>query len=410
MSLCTRSTRSLVERLGRATSASDAACYEATLRARRLAPTTVQRYLQIVAHFAEWQPTGPAAAMDAVDAFLSTHLPGCACGRPGRRAVTENRAALRLWRRAIGAPPPALCPPTPVDAEVAAFDAYLHDVCGAAVQTRVRRRRHVRTFLADVFGAQPIRYDALRPAILTAFVTTRAQHVRPVTAGAMASDLRSYLRYLALQGVAVAGLAEALPRVAQWRLASVPKHLTPTALAQFLAAFDRASPRSCRDYAMALCLVTWGLRACEVAGLRLGDIDWRSAVVTIRATKTHRARVVPLTANLGAALAGYLRVRPAAASAHVFVRIGVLEGEALTPSVVRSAMRLGYQRAGLPASVTGTHRLRHTAATRLVNAGASLKEVADLLGHASLDTTAVYAKVDLARLRQVAMPWPEGAR
>jgi site-specific recombinase XerD len=94
----------------------------------------------------------------------------------------------------------------------------------------------------------------------------------------------------------------------------------------------------------------------------------------------------------------------------VFVRIGVLEGEALTPSVVRSAMRLGYQRAGLPASVTGTHRLRHTAATRLVNAGASLKEVADVLGHASLDTTAVYTKVDLARLRQVAMPWPEGTR
>jgi integrase len=299
---------------------------------------------------------------------------------------------------------------TPVDSEVEAYDRYLRDVCGAAVQTRVRRRRHVRAFLTDVIGAQPIRYDALRPSVLTSFVTTRAQDVRPVTAGAIASDLRSYLRYLALQGVAVGGLAEALPRVAQWRLASVPKHLTPTDLAQFLAAFDRATPRSCRDYAMALCLVTWGLRACEVTGLRLADIAWRSAAVTIRATKTHRARVLPLTVDLGAALAGYLRVRPASASDHVFVRVGVLEGEALTPSVVRSAMRLGYARAGLPASITGTHRLRHTAATRLVNAGASLKEVADVLGHASLDTTAIYAKVDLARLRQVAMPWPEASR
>lgn len=132
-------------------------------------------------------------------------------------------------------------------------------------------------------------------------MTTRAQHVRPVTAGAIASDLRSYLRYLALQGVAVEGLAEALPQVAQWRLASVPKHLTPTALAQFLAAFDRATPRSCRDYAMALCLATWGLRACEVAGLRLADVDWRSAVVTIRASKTHRARVLPLPPAWGGA-------------------------------------------------------------------------------------------------------------
>jgi integrase len=162
------------------------------------------------------------------------------------------------------------------------------------------------------------------------FVTTRAQHVRPVTVGFMATDLRSYRRYLTLQGVAVAGLAEALPRVTQWRLARVPTHLTPTDFAQFVAAFDGITPRSCRDYAMALCLVTWGLQACEVAGLRLADIDWRSAAVTIRATKTHCARVVPLTTDLGAALAAYLRVRPATASDHVLVRIGVLEGQALS--------------------------------------------------------------------------------
>jgi site-specific recombinase XerD len=396
--------------LSRVTSGAEAEHYEATLHARRLASTTVARYLQVVAHFAEWRMPSTSTAAEVVATFLSTHLPACTCACPGRRTLFENRAALRLWLRANTAASASPPPRTPVDAEVDAYDRYLRDVCGAAVQTRVRRQRHVRAFLTDVFGEQPIRYDALRPSVLTSFVTTRAQLVRPVTAGAVGSDLRSYLRYLALQGVAVAGLTEALPRVAQWRLASVPKHLTPTDLAQFLAAFDRATPRSCRDYAMALCLVTWGLRACEVAGLRLGDIEWRSATVTIRATKVHRARVVPLTSDLGEALAGYLRVRPATDSDHVFVRIGVLEGEALTPSVVRSAIRLGYARAGLPASVTGTHRLRHTAATRLVNAGASLKEVADLLGHASLDTTAVYAKVDLARLRHVAMPWPEASR
>lgn len=396
-------------RLSRVTSSPEAAHYEATLRARRLASTTIERYLQVSAHFAEWR-TSTTTVAEAVATFLSTHLPACTCACRGRRTLFENRAALRLWLRATTGASASPPPSTPIDAEVETYDRYLRDVCGVAVQTRVRRRRHVRAFLTEVFGAQPIRYDVLRPSVLTSFVTRRAQHVRPVTAGAIASDLRSYLRYLALQGVAVAGLPEALPRVAQWRLASVPKHLTPTDLARFLAAFDRATPRSRRDYAMALCLVTWGLRACEVAGLRLTDIDWRSAAVTIRSSKVHRARVVPLTADLGDALAGYLRVRPPTDRDHVFVRIGVLEGEALTPSVVRSAMRLGYARAGLPASVTGTHRLRHTAATRLVNAGASLKEVADVLGHASLDTTAVYAKVDLARLRHVAMPWPEGVR
>lgn len=410
MSIAVGLTETPLARLSRTTSITDATCYEATLRARRLASTTVARYLQVVAHFVEWRTTSAPPTAAAVSTFLSAHLPGCTCACPGRRAVTENRAALRLWLRATGAAPPSPPPSTPVDIEVAAYDRYLRDVCGAAVQTRVRRTRHVRACLTRVFGDQPICYDAVRPSTLTAFVTTRAQQVRPVTAGAIASDLRSYLRYLALCGVAVAGLAEALPRVAQWRLASVPKHLTAPDLTRFLAAFDRATPRSCRDYAMALCLVTWGLRACEVAGLRLADIDWRSATVTIRATKTQRARVMPLPPALGEALARYLRVRPSTTSDRVFVRIRVLEGEPLGPSVVRSAVRLGYRRAGLPASVTGTHRLRHTAATRLVNAGASLKEVADVLGHASLDTTAVYAKVDLVRLRQVAMCWPEGAR
>lgn len=409
MSAPARPTEAPLARLRLATSVTEATSYDTTLRARRLASTTIARYLRIVAHFAEWRGASPRSTADAVGAFLTTHLPECTCLLAGPRAVTESRAALRLWLRATAAPSVSPSLATPVEAEVASFDAYLRDVCGVAVQTRVRRRRHVRAFLVDVFGVAPIRYETLCPAVLTGFVTTRAQHVRPVTAGAIASDLRSYLRYLRLQGLTVAGLAEALPRVAQWRLASVPKHLTATDVARFLAAFDRATPRSCRDYAMALCLVTWGLRACEVAGLRLADIDWRSAVVTIRASKTRRARALPLSPALGDALAAYLRVRPSTASDHVFVRIGVWHGEPLGPAVVRSAVRLGYRRAGLPVSITGTHRLRHTAATQLVNAGASLKEVADVLGHASLDTTALYAKVDLARLRQVAMPWPGGA-
>jgi site-specific recombinase XerD len=399
-----------LNRLGHATSLTEAGHYEATLRARRLSAATVERYLQVVAHFAQWRAASAMVAAEAVATFLSTHLPCCRCACPGRRTVIENRAALRLWLRATGVAPSAPPPRTPVDVEVTAYDRYLQDVCGVAVQTRVRRMRHVRAFLTHVFGDQPIRYHDLQPSTLTRFVTTRAQQVRPSTAGAIASDLRSYLRYLALAGVAVEGLADGLPRVAHWRLARVPKHLSPSDLTRFLTTFDRATPRGRRDHAMALCLATWGLRACEVAGLRLADVDWRSATVTIRAAKTRRARVLPLPPALGEALVAYLHVRPSTPSPHVFVRIGVMEGEAVTPSVVRSAVRVGFQRAGLPPSVTGTHCLRHTAATRLVNAGAALKEVADVLGHLSLDTTAVYAKVDLARLGQVAMPWPEVSR
>ena len=156
---------------------------------------------------------------------------------------------------------------------------------------------------------------------------------------------------------------------------------------------------------MTRCLLDLGLRAGEVAGLHLEDVDWRAATLTIHATKTHRSRVLPLPTGLGRALVSYLHVRPITVHRHLFVRIGVLHGDPVTASVVRSAVRLGYQRAGLPPTYTGTHRLRHSAATQLVSGGASLKVVADILGHQSLDSTAIYTKVDLPRLRCVALPW-----
>lgn len=409
MSLSAGSTRILVERLGRAASGADAERYHAVLRARRLATATTVRYLQAVVHFAEWRLTRLAATMtEDVATFLAVHLGQCTCLCLGRRALIENRAALRLWGRATTTGPAS--PPTPVEAEVIVYDAYLRDTCGAAVQTRLHRTRHVRAFLTQVFGDRPVQHEGVRPAALAAFVADRASQVKPSTTGVIASDLRSYVRYLALCGVPVEGLAEALPRVAQWRLSGIPRHLAPADLTRFLAAFDQCTPRSRRDYAMALCLVTWGLRASEVAGLRLNDIDWRAATVVIRSSKTCRARVMPLMRTIGDALAAYLRIRPLTPSDHVFVYLGVREGDPIPPSVVRSAVRLGYRRAELPTSFTGTHRLRHTAATRLIMAGASIKEIADVLGHTSLEATAIYAKVDDGRLRQVAMPWPEVSR
>jgi site-specific recombinase XerD len=413
MRVPTRPRSTPCDALGRVTSVTEAERYQTTLRARHLSATTIDRYLEAVTHFAQWRTT-PAATRseslsDDVMTFLGVHLPHCTCPCGGRRAVIENRAALKHWVRATTTGTVPL-PTTPVDVEIRAYDTYLKDTCGAAVHTRLHRTRHVRAFLTALFGDQPVWYESIGPATLTAFLTTRAQHVKPGTAGVIASGLRSYLRYLALQGVAVDGLCDAIPRVAGWRLASIPQHLSADDLSRFLASFDRRTPRSHRDYAMAVCLTTWGLRASEVAGLRIADIDWRAATATIRESKTHRPRALPLTRVVGDAVVRYLRVRPSTTTDHVFVHLGVREGEPILPSVVRSAVRQGYRRAGLPARFTGTHRLRHTVATRLINTGASLKEVADLLGHASLDATAIYAKVDLSRLRHVALPWPEVSR
>jgi integrase len=291
--------------------------------------------------------------------------------------------------------------------EVARFDAYLHDVRGCAQATRHQRTVHVRQLLSVLFAAGAIEPVRITPSVVYQFVTTRPRPCCPGTLGTITVSLRSYFRFLALEGRCPSGLVDAVPRVARWRLDSLPTHLSQDELRSFLASFDTKAPRGRRDYAMALCMVVLGLRAVEVAALRLQDIDWRSGRLHVPPTETRRGRDLPLLQEVGRALAAYLkRGRPEGSTDHLFLRIGVLEGESLDSACVRTSVRLAYARAGFPRHYTGTHRLRHTAATRLVMSGATAKEVADILGHADLGSTAIYAKVDLPRLRAVALPWP----
>jgi len=150
------------------------------------------------------------------------------------------------------------------------------------------------------------------------------------------------------------------------------------------------------------------LRAGEVASLLLGDIDWQEGILRVKGMKTRRERLLPLTVAPGKAIAFYLQDgRLPTAEPFLFVRHSVPAGNGLTPEMVRGAMRRAYARSGFPKTLTGTHILRHTAATRMYQGGASLKEVADVLGHGSINTTMIYTKVDLPSLMTVALPWPE---
>lgn len=389
--------------------------YVAALAARRFAKSTIARYRQVTAHFLAWcaadHPLDLTRLCHAqVQRFLATHLPRCVCPYPGRRSVVECRAALHHLLHVLDAPIAPRRSFTPVDEEVARYDQYLVDVCGAAPNTRLQRIRYVREFLRSVFADDVVSHQALRPVALARFVTTRAPTCRPATAGVIANSLRSYIRYLQFLGRPVDGWRDAIPTVARWRLASIPVHLQPAELERFLHSFDRRTGRGCRDYAMALCLSVLGLRAGELPDLRLRDVDWRAGTLTIRASKTRRARVLPLTPAVGTALVSYLRLRPQTSHDHLFVRVRAWRGEPIRTSLVQAVVRLAYRRAGFPVHVTGTHRLRHTAATQMVKAGVPIKAIADVLGHASLDSTAIYTKVDLPRLRGVALPWIEVPR
>jgi site-specific recombinase XerD len=208
-------------------------------------------------------------------------------------------------------------------------------------------------------------------------------------------------------GEDVRSLVAAVPTVAHWRLAGLPSRLTAEEVRAFLSSFDRSTAPGLRGFAIARCLADLGLRANEVAGLELGDLDWSQGTVTIRGGKLRRADVLPLPEATGQAIVEYLRRgRPACTSRALFVRHRAPLHGPITPSIVRCTVRMGFSRAGLAGRYSGTHVLRRTAATQMLCAGASLKDIADVLRHRSLDTTQTYTKVDLPRLAALAVPWP----
>jgi len=294
-----------------------------------------------------------------------------------------------------------------VQEELDRFDIYLEKVCGLALRTRLLRIHYLSKFLPSVFKHGPIDLATLRPKDIEQFVIHHGEGCTRGSIQVICCCLRTYLRFRAFEGDCTEALIAAVPRIRYWQLASLPKRLTDQELKQFLAAFDRTTVDGRRNYPMARCLVDLGLRAGEVARLKLEHFDWRQGTLQIVGSKGRRVDVLPLPVQTGRAIVQYLRnARPKCASRDLFVRHMAPLDRPLTTEIVRWAMRCAYARAGLSRPYPGSHALRHSFACRLFNAGASLKEIADVLRHRSLNSSTIYTKVDLKRLTAVALPWP----
>jgi integrase/recombinase XerD len=268
--------------------------------------------------------------------------------------------------------------------------------------------RLVRMFVRAALGEDPIDLSRLSPSDVIGFVVAMQGRFSPCSMKAVRTALRSFFRFLRFEGVCDERLERAVPRVAHWRLSTLPRYLSDGQLTRLLASLDGSSPHGCRDRAIVLCLASLGLRPGEVANLCLEDIDWRGGSVRLRERKTRRGAVVPLPREAGRAIVAYLRdERPVTEERRVFVKLhGAGRGRPLSGNTVSAVVVRALERAGVQSPLAGGYVLRHTVASRLVRRGASLKEVADFLGHRSLDTTAIYAKLDLAALREAALPWP----
>lgn len=292
---------------------------------------------------------------------------------------------------------------------LAAFDEHLRRTRGVCPGTRLNYTRYAGAFMQSVFAGRPVVLEEIRVQHVAGFVGGLAGRYRPGTVELAASSLRALFRFLRAEGLRADRLEDAVPMVPR-RSSALARHLAPGLLEQLIASLDTASPRGLRDQAIILCMARLGLRASEVVQLRLEDLDWRSAVVRVRARKTGHGALLPLTAQVGAALAGYLQHgRPDTPARQVFVLHRLRTGAPISSSIVGRAVDNALRRAGIGAPVRGGNLLRHSLATELQGHGASLPEIADLLGHSSLATTRIYARVDIAALREVALPWPQAA-
>jgi integrase/recombinase XerD len=389
--------------------------YIAHLIARGHPPHLIQEYVRSVEHFGCWLASEHLAIENltriAIRSFLRDHLPTCRCPGPAPTTLRHVRAALNhLLRLPVGPTqrPRPTSPPTPVAEVLELYREHLRDICGLAEVTCSYRLQYAREFLDGKFGDGPIDWATLHPEDPMTFVAGYAARCRPGTAQVVASSLRSLLRFLQFHGHCAPALVAAVPRIPRWSLDRLPRTMSDDQLRQFLDVFDRSTPTGRRDYAMARCQVDLGLRAGEVAAMCLEDLDWRGGILRIASGKGGRARELPLSEGIGCAIADYLRQgRPVTACRRVFVRHTLPVGTAISRGPIAAAMCRAFARVEGCAQWAGTDVLRHTAATRLHRHGASLKEVADVLGHLSLDTTAIYTKVDLPALAAVALPWPE---
>lgn len=297
---------------------------------------------------------------------------------------------------------------TSIDKELKNFDDYMNHVKGLAESTRRQYLYIIKRLLAKHFSHAFVAFSSIKPEDIRQFINEQKQfYTKSGNFSFLITALRGYFRYRTTLGDQVNQLMGVVNYPANWQLSSLPETLSNKeveCLLKALDTFNGASPLSSK--AIVHFALDMGLRGSEIARLSLDDINWQSGTITLRKTKSRREDIMPLPEATGTALADYLRFeRPKTISNRsVFIRSFKSRERPVTYHFIRDTVSRVYAHAGLP--YTRVHLLRHTMASRLLEKGSSLKEVADVLRHRSLNTTMIYAKLDSRNLVKVALPWP----
>lgn len=381
--------------------------YADRLRKDGYSKHTAAGSMTIIVEFIGWLSEGQFDCADIDEQLASRFLEVRVRRHPLRdgdpAAIRRLLSALREARIIAPALPRAL---DPTEQILEDFHAYLTQRHGLSPRSCEAYVKFIRPFLRDLAIARRDQFARLTPADVLGYVERRARDASAATAVAMCSRLRSFLRYLHVQGLVANDLAACVPSIRKWRLTGLPTCLSAAQLQQVFQSCDPSTAAGRRDHPVLLLLARLGLRAQEVATLTLDDIDWHSGQLRIQG-KGRQRTIMPLPPDVGAAIAAYLREgRPPTDSRAVFLQAYAGHAACSTHGISDIARR-ALKRAGIDGLAHhGSHVLRHTLATELLRSGATLTQIGQVLRHRDRATTCIYAKVDLASLRTLCLPWP----
>jgi site-specific recombinase XerD len=306
--------------------------------------------------------------------------------------------------------PPKECNPE-IEALLKRFYNFSVNIKRIRPSSAIQETALIRGFLEHITANEPCHVENITAHNIREFVAGRLKHLADSSKGRIITAIRNFFRFQKFEGRAVHDSIFCLPlSPAVWRNAVFPKTMNEEVFSNLHEIPKGNTPTGIRDRCIILCFTELALRCIEVSSLAVDDFNWHEAYVAIKNTKNHLDRKLPVSGKLGQAIAEYLRnSRPKTTSRILFVRFKHNCGEPMGASQIRGVVRRVYEKAGAGINSTGTHILRRTAATKIYNAGNSLKMTADILGHESLDSTVRYVKTDIKGLRQAAAPWPQAS-
>ncbi|GAA3247487.1 tyrosine-type recombinase/integrase [Dactylosporangium siamense] len=381
--------------------------YREWLAQRGYTPLTVRNMLKDLGLVGQWLSREGLEVTDLSEDRLTAFLVDQR--RAGRRQLAGVRGWLPLltFLRDRGVVPEAQVAVGPLDVLLARYRRWMDRERGLSASTMLRYENTARRFLTDhaVVGGR-VAPEQLTGADLNAFLLRECRHVSSGSAKGRVAELRSLMRFLHLSGATPTKLGGAVPPVGGWRLASVPPTMPAADVQLLLDRCPRETAVEVRDYAILMLVARLGLRSIEVARLLLDDVDWRCGEIFVRG-KGRREDRLPLPVEAGEAVVAYLSgARPQLDDRHLFLTCRAprapIRADLVSDVVKRACLRARLTR-------VGPHRLRHALAEQMLRQGAGLTAIGQVLRHQDLATTALYAKVDFAALRQVARPWPGAA-